>query len=159
MQGERIMRFAIALGLLVGLAGLGWAGEKKLVGLSDVPTSARQAADKTVPGVHWLLAVRDSKGWYKIVGRNAGQFLVEFNADPDGRNSYFRIEVPLDHVPAAVTAALQQQMPGFRPDKVQSCGMKDGIVLAYRYQGSGLPAGKNAAYVSSDGGKVFSAND
>lgn len=147
------MRVGFVLGMLM-VVGVVQAGENTVVGLHDVPAAARQAADKDAPDVNWLFAVKDSKGWYALVGKDSARHLVQFFTSPEGKGSYVHIEISLDEAPPVVSAALKAKMPNFKPKKVQACGLDARTISVYRFQGEGFQGGKAGVYVSVSGKKV-----
>jgi hypothetical protein len=153
------MRYAVALGLVLTVAGLAKAEPLNLVAIHDLPPAVRQSADATAlvvnpRGVKWLVAALRNNGYYCILGKDADDRRMEFICDRQGGDSYLRVEMPMSDVPAVVADALSRQMPNFQPTKVQQCTLDGRRITVYRFQGAGYEGGDDGVYVSPSGQKV-----
>lgn len=144
---------ALVFALLVGTAA---APAREFVALSKVPPALRDAAATAAPGVKWLVAVKQFEGgkdWYRFLGKDAYGHTVRCTISADC-NVYVEVYVRLDEVPAAVTAALRAQVPGFRVQEIQAMGRSTRAIVGNRFKGT-LPGGGNRVLlVKADGSRV-----
>lgn len=155
------MKYAIiTLGLVLGMVSTAQAeNQTSIIFVGNLPASVRSAADQAVRKATWAVAVRSRSGWYTIAGRDQSKRLVEFYADSNGAQGYYRTEIGRQDLSATVTTALTAHLPGFQLKRVQAVGRDAQKVMGYRFEGTGLDAGKNCVYVSPDGKKVFQTKD
>ena len=155
------MKYALLLvaGWLCLVPQLASAQLNNLVAMSDVPAVVRNSAAATFPEIDWLIAKQCGDGWYALGGMNAQKKFVEFRTDGQASNSYFRILIQKEEVPAIVRAIWEAHYSTATVTRIQSTGRADGKVIAYRLEASGLPDGKNCFYIGASGDKHFAGND
>jgi hypothetical protein len=153
------MRYAIVLGSLLGIVNVARAGQLPGIPLSDVPDKVLQAAQQALPDVDWIIAFKDRVSWYRVGGRDNDGHLVAFNADRNGNQGYYRMEIRRDELPTAVHSALEARVPDFQPKRFQACGRIANKIVAYRFEGEGLDQKHDCVYVTPNGGKVILEND
>jgi hypothetical protein len=129
------------------------ASETETIPLENVPVRVSEAADATFVDVIWVIARRESSGWYSLGGLNGRRKFVEYRCDGNGNNGYFRIVIRLDEVPEAVMSSLKTHLPNATVTRAQSTGLADGKVMGYRFEAYDLPAGFNCFYISASGKK------
>jgi hypothetical protein len=135
------------------------SADNAFVAVRDLPEHISRAADSTVADVNWFLARRMDNGWYAIGGLTAQKKFVEFRCDGEANNRYFRIVIQRDELPVAVKTVLETNYAGATVTRIQSAGLADGKVTAYRFEASNLPDGYTCFYIGGSGQKNFMAKD
>jgi len=93
------------------------------VELSAVSAAVKQAADKATPGVKWLDAYQDTEDGqtvYSLEGEDGKMHDVAVDVTAAGKVTSIEMEVELEEVPAAITAAATRKIPPFKAEGAYS---------------------------------------
>jgi hypothetical protein len=135
-----------------------------------LPREVRGALDwaaRTYPqpldGARWSAAYRlegSNHPVYQVQGTNARGNKIEAEVTSAGR--VVEVEehgVPLDEVPAVVTAALKAGRPGFAPTRVEAVYQaQQSRPVCYGFEGQGADGKKIEVYLSADGKTFLNGN-
>jgi uncharacterized membrane protein YkoI len=149
----------LSFGMLVAVSGAVLASEEERVPLDKVPTAAKAAADKAVPGVRWKKAEKeqeDGKTIYELKGRDPKGKKIEVEVSPDGKQVSVEEKVSLDAVPTAVKQAADKAVPGAKWKWAEQ--EKEGDKTFYELKGRD-PRGKQVKLEISADGKQVKAED
>ncbi len=150
------MRRAVLCALLVVLASIGTVrSQGKKTPLADIPEPVMSGANRDVPNVKWTEAFtfRDTKTWYRLVGKARDKRIYVYNALADGVLMDMGTVVKWDDVPMPVRNVVKRKDAAFEPRLIVTVGKKLGMVSSYKIDGKSN--GKERTYlVAADGSKL-----
>ena len=112
---------SISIATLMVIAGAALAEDSKKVELSAVPQKVVDTAMKEVSGFKPTTAnteMEDGKTVYELQGM-AGDKKVEVDVMEDGTLDEVETEVEMGALPEAVSKAVMDKMPNFKPSKIE----------------------------------------
>jgi hypothetical protein len=132
-----------------------WADDS--IALSKVPAPVKLAAQKAVPGIKIMEAMKGMEEGvviYTIVGENAKGLDVEVEVTADGHVQAISVEMSLQDVPKVVMTALRTKVKGFKPTDVMAVYDASNKLMEYSFEGKDAKGKDIEVAVSADGSIV-----
>lgn len=146
---------AVLVGTLALAAPVCGADEDEIP-LAQVPAVVRRGADKAVPDAKWTKSFKtteDDETVFELVGRDSKGREVEIELTPAGKVLEIETGMPMSDVPKLILGVLETKLKGIKIERARSV-TRDGMVVAYSFEGKNAKAQAVEVRVSKDGKAV-----
>lgn len=121
----------------------------------DVPPEAVAAAKAAAPGVVFdmvTIEIEDGEVTLELSGTDEAGNVVEVDVATSSGWSVEEVEtvIDLEEVPAVVMAALEAELPGYQPEKIERSDRPEGVTV-YEFEGSNAEGALVVVEISADG--------